>query len=392
MDIDAFVYNFVMPFKIQTPDSRLAVVSGSVPKSVQGVKLFYANLSPKELDSAALSCRMVQSLCTVFCRVRFSPTKSVPMSFKRGGEYLALPRAAQSWLIDDILPTSGLLNIYGPPKAGKTYAAVDLACALADPTRDTFMNWGVRRHGPVWYLQIDTPRALFQDGYIQRAVDIGWNVNDLYIADLQMVPYPYNILGDGKPFLRKAFVEAIHAYDLAPELSPPPPIALIVDTLRDAHGGDENDSGIMRNVVTSFVDAIKPDEGDPPAIIFLSHQKKLQADQPLDLMSSNRGSNYLAGRMDAVMCVREGEIRAQSRAIVEVVLSNYKRSPQGFWVCFNENAEIAKMLAIPFPSAHARHEAFAAAWTLSVSTAQNYFKNFTERGGFDKYPERKKAS
>jgi hypothetical protein len=317
------------------------------------------------------------------------------MSFTGGRAYLALPRHAQSWLIDDILPTSGLLNIFGPPKAGKTYAAVDLACALTDPTRDTFMHWNVRHHGPVWYLQIDTPRALFQDGYLQRAVDIGWNLNDLYIADLQMVPYPYNILGDGKMFLRKAFEDAVQAHEMAPSVCPPPPIALIVDTIRDAHGGDENDSGIMRNVVTSFVDAIKPSAGatfPPPAIVFLSHQKKLQADQPIDLMSGNRGSNYLAGRMDAVMRVADGEIRAQSRAIPEIVLGNYKRSPQGFWMCFNENAEIAKMLAIPFPSANARHEAFATQWSVSVSTAQNYFKNFTERGSFDKYPERKKAS
>lgn len=316
------------------------------------------------------------------------------MQFISGRDYLALPRSHNSWLIDDILPTSGLLNIFGPPKAGKTYAAVDLAIALADPTREKYLEWTVRQHGPVWYLQIDTPRALFQEHYLERAVTLGHNINDIYVADQQIVPYPYNILGDGKPWLRKAVDETYYAYQDDPTTSPPPPIALIVDTLRDAHGADENDSGIMRNVVTSFVDAIRPkdeDENHPmPALIFVSHSKKLQPDVQLDLMSANRGSNYVAGRMDAVMCVAKDEIRVQSRAIVETVLGNYKRNAQGFWVCFHENAEIQRFKLMDFPSKNARHEAFATAWGLSVSTAQNYFRNYDERGSFDAYPKKAK--
>lgn len=313
--------------------------------------------------------------------------------FTRGREYLALPRSRDSWLIDDILPTSGLLNIFGPPKAGKTYAAVDLALALSDPARDTFMEWPVRKHGAVWYLQIDTPRGLFMENYLERAVYLGHNINELYVADQQMVPYPYNILGDGKPWLRKAYDETFVAFQEDPT-NPAPPIALIVDTLRDSHGADENDSGIMRNVVTSFVDAIQPPKGadasfQMPALILVSHQKKLPADQPIDLMSGNRGSNYISGRMDAVMRIANGDIRVQSRAIEEKILNNYKRNPQGFWVCFNENAEIAKFLDRDFASNNGRYEAFAETWHVSVSTAQHWFKNFSARGSFDRYPPKK---
>jgi hypothetical protein len=260
--------------------------------------------------------------------------------------------------------------VFGPAKAGKTYAVLDLAMAISDPTRTHFMEWEIVQHGPVWYLQIDTPRSLFIGDYVEQAISSGRCINGVSIADQEIVPYPFNILGDGKPWLKDALQSADER-----------PVAVVIDTLRDAHGADENDSGVMRNVVTSFVDALRPPLSAPdhvkaPALILISHQKKLQADQQLDLMSANRGSNYIAGRMDTVMRVAKGEIRAEGRVLQETILHDYKRDAWGFWVKFDPPVEIRKLLDDPqFPSHHARHKAFSQLWKVSESTARNWFLN-----------------
>lgn len=294
------------------------------------------------------------------------------MSFVCGREYLALPRAPETWIVKDILPASGLLNIYGPPKAGKTFAVLDLGIAISSTERDSYLEWPVMQHGRVGYLQIDTPRGMFHKDYLEKAIGIGHCLNNMAFADAEMVPYPFNILGDGKQWLRAA----VDGED-------PPFLAIIVDTLRDAHGADENDSGVMRNVITSFIDAVRPgpaSDRQAPALIFLTHQKKLQDGQAIDLMSGGRGSNYVAGRMDAVMRIAGGEIRAQSRTMKETVLLDYKRNKAGLWVKFDKSAEIRRYLLLDFPSANARHDAFAREWDVAKSTAQNWFKEFSGLG------------
>lgn len=279
-----------------------------------------------------------------------------------------------------MLPASGLLNIYGPPKAGKTYAALDLAIAVSDPSRDTFMEWPVIGHGPVWYLQLDMPRGVFHTEYLEPLVGFGCNINDVCFADrdIETFPYPFDALQEGKRWLRSKI-------DGAGE----PPIALVIDTIRDAHGADENDSGVMRNVVTSLIDATM---SAAPAIIIVSHEKKLSADVPVNLMSGNRGSNYIAGKMDAVMRFADGIIMAQGRTFKLTTLTDYKRNGVGLWAKFNENHEIARYLLTDFPSTNARHEAFANEWGMSKSTVLLHFNNYTIRGSFDRYPPALKRS
>jgi hypothetical protein len=288
------------------------------------------------------------------------------MSFVCAREYLALPRAPETWIVQDILPASGLLNIYGPPKAGKTYAVLDLAMAISDPARERFLEWPVRKHGLVWYLQIDTPRGLFMRDYLEKIISGGHNLNGVSFADIEMVPYPFNILGDGKMWLKKALDE-----------SPETPVALVVDTLRDSHGADENDSGVMRNVIAGFIDALMGARGERPALVLLTHQKKLQEGTTIDLMDGGRGSNYVAGRMDTVLRIASNEIKGKGRILQETTLLDYVRDKRtGLWVKFDKPAEIQKYLMMDFPSAHARHQAFAKEWGYAPSTAQNWFDAF----------------
>lgn len=212
------------------------------------------------------------------------------MSFLPDIEYLAQPRHPSSWVVEDILPTSGLLNIYGKPKSHKSFLALQIAQAVGDPEIPSVVGFPIHLHGKVAYLQVDTPRGLWSDR-IERWFPKTPNV---YFADSLMAPYPFNIMGEGFAWLK----EAIAACGAE---------VVIIDTLREIHSGDENDSGHMRDVVNTIHAACRP-----AACILISHARKNGGDN-FALMDENRGSGYVAGRMDAVLYLSKEKMIFQSR-------------------------------------------------------------------------------
>jgi RecA-family ATPase len=291
--------------------------------------------------------------------------------FIYGKDYLALPRAPETWLVQGILPAGGLLNIYGPPKEGKTYAALGLALALTGGA-SSWLEWEIpsTSHGPVAYLQLDMPRAAFITETLEhRLIRNNHDISGIAFADqnLDHFPAPFNILGDGYGWLKNA-VQQLQ------------PKAVIVDTLRDAHGADENDSGIMRNVVAAFRTATTIDEVNSPALVFISHSKKTQGDLQVDLMAGNRGSNFVAGKMDTVMRVQDGSIQVKGRNQKLMTLdAEYGRDPDSWlWrkvdVKAEQRRDLQSYVLSAFESANARNKAFAERWGIATSTAADWFK------------------
>lgn len=215
------------------------------------------------------------------------------MSFLPMPGYLAQPRNPYTWIVEDILPTSGLLNIYGKPKTHKSMFALQLAEAISNPEIAEVLGFPVHQHGKVAYLQLDTPRGIWCD----RIVKFFPLTDNVLMADTETpgIPYPFNILGSGYGWLKEAVAAAA-------------PLVVIIDTLREAFVGDENVSDHMQLVVSSFVSACRPS-----AIIFLSHARKNTPEGAHNLMDENRGSNYVSGRMDAVMALTEEKAMYQSR-------------------------------------------------------------------------------
>lgn len=208
-------------------------------------------------------------------------------SFLPASEYLALPRDPQKWVIKDLITSGGLTNLYGKPKAGKSFAALGMAHAIASGQPE-WLGFPVFKHGTVAYLQIDTPRAEWASR-LETMTAKGYDVSNIYICDMLMTKeYPVNMI-DPEQFKW-----------LRDELQALKPIVVFIDTIREAHSGDENDSTVMRNVVTNIVAAARP-----AAIVLLSHTRKAAEaaarEGTDDLMSDNRGSGYIAGRMDAVI-------------------------------------------------------------------------------------------
>lgn len=219
-------------------------------------------------------------------------------SIVTGSDYLLLPRSPECWLVEDILPTSGGLLLYGDPKVGKSYAALQLACCLTSGCE--WLGFHVPQPMRVVYVQLDTPRTLWA-ARVEQLSAAGHPVEGVHFADRDTLQtFPFNILQPDHFNLLRDALELIK------------PGAVIIDTIREAHSGDENDSTEMQEVITHLEAAVKP-----AASIFVAHARKSDPTRQYDIMNDNRGSNYLVGKMDAICRFSKSSMRVVSRTMEE---------------------------------------------------------------------------
>jgi RecA-family ATPase len=246
--------------------------------------------------------------------------------FVTGSVYRTLPRAPETWVVEHVVPIGGLLNLYGAPKLGKSFAALQLAIAVASEQPE-WLGFQVALWGPVCYLQLDTPRTLWADRIDQLEAG-GIDVSRVHFADTEQAPYPFDILSE------ESFVW------LKQQIFEIKPVLVVIDTLRELHAGDENDSQQMKNVISALVAATRPS-----ALCLVSHSRKdnmsLPEGQRESLMNDNRGSGYVAGRMDTIMRVSKKTLTYQGRTIEEKRLK-IKRTNLGLWEI--DNAELEHMI------------------------------------------------
>lgn len=240
------------------------------------------------------------------------------MGFHAGQEYFSLPTPDHTWILNNVLPVGGMLNIYGKPKTGKSMIGLQLASAIASG-KSEWLSFGISVHGPVAYLQVDTPRSL----WVERALHLerfGLDFSNVLFADREDpdFPYPFDIMGEGYRWLEKNI-----------SLLSPRPITLIIDTLREIHAGSEDESGHMKNVISQTQAAVPG-----LSIVFISHSRKGNPQQfgfQPDIMDENRGSSYVPGRMDCVMALSGRSLTAKGRALPDTEVG-VEMHPESFEV------------------------------------------------------------
>lgn len=242
-------------------------------------------------------------------------------------EYLGLPKEPQPWVIQGLVPVGGLVNVYAKPKVGKSWLVLGWAMDVASGKSD-WEGYAIPKPGPVFYLQIDTPR----EEWSRRAQHVRETVKKenvpLYMADMWCIPrFPANILEPEDPTVAwlKSEVERIQ------------PVMIIIDTLRETHGGDEDNSTIMRNVISALVGACRP-----AAIVLISHSRKDQAGWQQgqggddDMMDQNRGSSYVSGRMDVIVKMSPKRMQFKGRA-TGLVTETLVQDPETGWISLAVN-------------------------------------------------------
>lgn len=222
--------------------------------------------------------------------------------FVQASSYLDLPREPQPWVVDKLIPVGGLVNVFGKPKSGKSFLMLGVIEAIANRS-EAWEGFAIRKHGPVAYLQVDTPR----EEWATRVTRMDWASPEaaerVWIADMWQVPqFPFNILNP----------QGTEVQWLKDNLAIIQPVVVVIDTLREIHGGDENDSTVMRNVIANLVGACRP-----AAIVLVSHSRKDSVMTTMgedDLMDQQRGSSYVSGRMDVIIKVSPKRLTFKGRA------------------------------------------------------------------------------
>jgi len=237
--------------------------------------------------------------------------------FYRGPEFLELPRDPQTWLIQPIVPTGGFVNVYGQPKkARKSYLALGMAWAVSTG-QASWLGFPIRYQGPVLYLQVDTPHALWADR-IQDIISGGYDFSNVWLASTQTAPYPFDI-GIHEDQLQEMIAQVTDA-----------PVMIVCDTAASMHTLDENSNQEMG----LFMHAVNRAVGQRMAKILVSHDSKSGGAPPgggdtsaesVDhsaeggsLMRGNRGASAVAGAADTVIKVSpKGYLYYQGRAVGE---------------------------------------------------------------------------
>lgn len=234
-----------------------------------------------------------------------------------GSAYLALPRAPSTWLLDPLLPVGGSILLYGDPKVGKSYAALQMCFALA--TGRDFLGFApgsshsTHRSLRPLYIQLDTARTLWADR-IDALGRQGAPIDSVLFADRDTLQtWPFNILDLSHATLLQ---EVIQFYQ---------PDVVIMDTLRECHTADENDSTSMKAVISQLEAVVKP-----AALVLVAHAKKAVADATPNLINDSRGSSYIVGKVDGIIRFSHTSMRVSGRAIDEQSISLTRRD-DGMW-------------------------------------------------------------
>jgi hypothetical protein len=260
-----------------------------------------------------------------------------------GADYLALPRAPETWLVEPLLPSGGSLLLYGDPKVGKSFAALQLAEALAtgedwlgfrcpgkpqtssdqpnlsslpsQPSDATAKANQVLSPPParrVVYIQFDTPRSLWAER-VANLRGAGFQTDLVAFADRETFDtWPFDVR---EPEHQLVLAEALHQFSAD---------VVILDTLRECcAGADENSSTDMQVVVAGLTAAIAP-----AALVLVHHGKKPNLEAGRSTINDSRGSSYITGRMDAIVHFHSAGIDYTGRAVEEDELA-LDRVPRG---------------------------------------------------------------
>lgn len=214
-------------------------------------------------------------------------------------DYESLEGDKTVWVWHGILPISGSILLYGSPKVGKSKMVLSLAEAITDTKIGQYLGQPIDSHGRVLYIQLDTPRNLWQSGYCAYIKSEMARMN-IFIADRQMssLPTQFDIR------------DKIGFEWLLREVRQVAPLVVIIDTLRRMHRGNENESDVMSEVLNRFIEATKP-----AALVFLTHKKKVQVGEVGP--GTSRGSSALSGAVDALLNMTKKTLYIEARSDVE---------------------------------------------------------------------------
>lgn len=202
-------------------------------------------------------------------------------------EWDNLPELAPP-LIDGVLRQGHKMLISGPSKAGKSYALIELCCAIAEGKRWLSFNCA---KGKVMYVNLELDRASCLHRFKDVYNALGWEAENVGKIDI------WNLRGRSVPMDK-----------LAPKLirraSKKDYIAIIIDPIYKVITGDENSADQMAHFCNQF-DKVCTELGC--AVIYCHHHSK-GAQGGKRSVDRASGSGVFARDPDALLDISELEV------------------------------------------------------------------------------------
>jgi RecA-family ATPase len=215
-------------------------------------------------------------------------------------------------LINGILRQGHKMLLAGPSKAGKSYALIELCCAIAEGRK--WINWNCAK-GRIMYvnLELDSASCLHRFKDVYEA--LGWEPHNIENIDI------WNLRGKSVPMDK-----------LAPKLirraAKKNYIAIIIDPIYKVITGDENSADQMANFCNQF-DLVCHELN--AAVIYCHHHSKGTQGQKRS-MDRASGSGVFARDPDALLDLIELELnddvmkQEKNKAICKVCESWLKKN------------------------------------------------------------------
>lgn len=200
-------------------------------------------------------------------------------------DYLALPIHEQPWIVKPLIPVNGMICLHGHAKTRKSFLAIQLARDICNGEK--FLGFETRT-GNVLYIQVDTPRALWQ----LRFKDLETNAFGLsaegkkrfYLADTESAPFPFHVTTPQVSQWLRNQVELVK------------PDLVIIDVIRKIFAGNDNDSDVLEQVLSAAKHAC-----NPAAVLMIAHSKKAKEGFDSGTIGEIRGSSAQGASYDTIM-------------------------------------------------------------------------------------------
>jgi hypothetical protein len=190
------------------------------------------------------------------------------------------PGLEQLYLVDELIPVAGLVDIWGKPKCFKSFWTLDLMFHVA-------MGWEYRdrsvQQGAVVYCAFEGAH-----GYKKRieAIRRHYELEPEQLVPLYVMPGQANLIADYKTLIA----------DIAGQLNGVTPICVVLDTLNKSLMGSESKDTDM----SAYVRAAEAIRDAFKCVVIIVHHCGLDDTRP-------RGHTALPGAVDAQLAVaREG--------------------------------------------------------------------------------------
>ena len=181
---------------------------------------------------------------------------------------------AATWLVKHLLPTECKGLLFGASGTFKSFVAVDLACHVAHG-----MPWLGRRtvQGPVVYLAAEGGGGLWKRVCAwHKARKIRWEG-----APLHVIPAALDLTADAW-----RVAEALQLASVAPVL-------VVIDTLSQTYGGEENSSSEVANYFRAVASFIQ--QRWHCAVLFLHHTGHTATERPRGSSAMQANTDFMFG-------------------------------------------------------------------------------------------------